>query len=399
MATFRGTTRADQILLDFLSAGVTTDPEGLDGTADDTGNFIFGGVGADVIETGEGGSEAHGGKGDDRITGGNSGLDRLYGDAGSDIIRAGDSAPGPVVGGISEDPTHGGEGRRLYGLVFDPAELVDGGTGADQMRGGEGRHLYVVDSYLDTVRDSGSPEAADGVPDAIVATLNYTLPENGTVEDLFLADGLYAPASPYAIFAVGNSGRNTITGNQYLNVLSGKGGSDLLSGAAGSDILSGGAAGDTLAGGDGDDVLRGQAGKDALWGEKGADKLIGGMGNDVFTYDVASEIDPRRPDTIIAGDGGAAFDGPGAASGDLIELPRGLDLIGGDAIVPFDFDDYVFGGNGKGHISVVDRADQSLVRVNLDDDADFEIRILIADGATKARAYTADDFIDSLISF
>lgn len=392
MATFRGTARPDRILLDFLSAGVTTQPKGLGGTADDTGNIVFGGGGADTIETGEGGGKAYGGLGDDRIFGGDSGLDRLYGGAGSDTLRAGDSTS-DAVGGRSGVVPHG-EDARLYMLLAPPTpELVDGGAGADRMRGGEGRHLYVVDHRLDTVHDTGSPEPADGVPDAIVSTIDYALSENATVEDLYLADGWYAPASPLAIFATGNSGRNTLTGNQFVNVLRGKGGSDSLAGAGGDDVLLGGAAGDTLAGGDGDDVLRGGAGKDTLGGGKGADKLAGGAGNDVFVFDWASEINPRRPDTIIA------FDGPGAASGDLIRLPMGLDNIGGDVIIPLDFDAYVFGGTGKGHVSVVDRGDKSLVRVNLDDDAGFEIRILIADGVTKAGTYTADDFVDPLLGF
>lgn len=362
MAIFRGSTSNDEILLDFLSARVRTDPAGLSGTADAVGNIIFGYGGSDVIETGAGGeigNEVYGGLGDDNISSVNSfGHDRFYGGAGNDVI---------------------------YGNAG--ANLIDGGSGADYMFGSVGYQHYVVDDPGDVVEDVGSDR------DGITSTFSFRLTEDSPIEDLFLADGVYAPELGSAKWAIGNKADNTIAGNRFDNVLEGRGGSDWLLGAGGDDLLIGGQGNDQpLQGGDGDDTIRGQDGMDILWGGTGADTLIGGRGDDIFAYEFASEFDPRRPDTIGSGDGAAAFKGAGAASGDAILLPKWL-RAGEETPVPLDFDEYAFGGTGKGHISVVDRGERSLVRVNADNDAAFEMTILIADGAVRASAYTADDFV------
>jgi hypothetical protein len=92
----------------------------------------------------------------------------------------------------------------------------------------------------------------------------------------------------------------------------------------------------------------------------------------------------RSRDVIGSGAGAAAFEGPGRAAGDRIDLS-------GLASDPF-----VFGSAARGGLTVVDVGTDSLVRGNLDDDAGFELQILIEDGAVKASAYSADDFILAL---
>jgi hypothetical protein len=58
-----------------------------------------------------------------------------------------------------------------------------------------------------------------------------------------------------------------------------------------------------------------------------------------------------------------------------------------------DFTHLVFGGTGKGHVSVVDWGMNSVVLANVDDDPDFEFQLVIKDKLVKACEYTADDFV------
>ncbi|PZQ47116.1 MAG: hypothetical protein DI556_18005 [Rhodovulum sulfidophilum] len=171
--------------------------------------------------------------------------------------------------------------------------------------------------------------------------------------------------------AKGGSGADVLTGNSAANVLYGLGGAD------------------QILGGSGKDTLRGGAGNDTLTGGAGADVLVGGAGSDVFRVTSAAHSSPSAPDTLRAGDGGAAFDGAGAASGDRIDL-SGIDAntaVAGDQAFIFG------GGTGRGYLWLtVDGAD-TIVKGNIDGDSAPEFQLVIEDGATLASAYTASDFI------
>lgn len=364
MAIFAGTNRADSILRNSLSVGVTADPA-VSGTAKDFSNVIYGYGGGDHIETGDGGDEVHGGAGNDRIYG-SVGSDFLYGDAGSDLL----------VGGAGS---------------FD---ILNGGKGVDRMFGGEGFDLYVVDSYLDVVFDDGNDPDDGG--NYIETDLNYTLSEDCGVDNLALGDAfLEISAKSTTIYGGGNSHDNVIIGNKYNNILSGKDGSDTLQPLDGNDLVLGGKGDDDVQGGDGNDVVRGQGGDDySIWGGNGADKLIGGRGDDFFFYNFAVESQASSRDIYCSGDGGAAFDSPGSAIGDIIYLPDYQDYDE-NGFVFFDFGfTWTFGGAGEGHVSLVNSGRDTLVRGNVDDDSAFEFQLLIKDGSTvHASDYTADDFI------
>ena len=84
----------------------------------------------------------------------------------------------------------------------------------------------------------------------------------------------------------------------------------------------------------------------------------------------------------------SAFEGAGAAAGDLIDL-SGIDAntaaAGNQA--------FVFGGTGIGRISAVASGADTLIRGNVDGDAAFEFALLIEDGGVLAGAYRAIDFV------
>ena len=367
MARFTGTDAADQILRDSLSLGVTSDPSAA-GTLTGESNDIFGGGGADRIEAGDNGDTIHGGAGNDWITGG-TGDDWLYGDAGADRLVSGDTTSFRFV-------------------------VLDGGAGGDTMIGGAGYQVFVVDSYQDIVVDRGndgtSSESFDG--DTIATTLDYKLAENAGIDVLDFSTS-YLGVAERASNGTGNSHDNYLIGSAFRNVLNGGGGNDYVSGGGGNDLSLGGRGNDDTQGNDGDDIVRGQDGNDGVWGGAGRDTLVGGRGGDTFFFNYADESVGGARDVIAAGDGSTAFEGAGAAAGDLLWLPNApsADSPPQDYFF-YDFGAFVFGGTGKGHVSCIDNGRDTLVRANTDDDAGFEFQCLIRDGAVRASAYTADDF-------
>jgi Ca2+-binding RTX toxin-like protein len=147
-------------------------------------------------------------------------------------------------------------------------------------------------------------------------------------------------------------------------------------GGSGVDTIIGNASANTLTGNNGADVLEGEGGADILIGGLGADILRGGAGNDTFLFNTIAQAGTTKS---IRADGAAiAFDGAGAAAGDVIDF--------------LALGDLTFGGTGEDRISVVNSGTNSNVRVNTDADAAFEIVLAIHDGAVTASAYTAADF-------
>lgn len=189
--------------------------------------------------------------------------------------------------------------------------------------------------------------------------------------------------------AIGGAGADSIRGNAASNRLVGNGGRDTLLGADGDDFLFGGGGADFIYGGRGRDTLRGGADRDLLVGGAGRDVLIGGAGGDIFRFAAAAESGPVNRDTLRAGDGGRAFDGPGKAAGDLIDL-KAIDANStraGDQA-------FVFGASqGKGRLWAVDVGTNTHIYGNTDKDRAPEFELIIEDGATRASAYTAHDFI------
>ncbi|GHG24525.1 hypothetical protein GCM10017322_23170 [Paracoccus aerius] len=105
--------------------------------------------------------------------------DQLYGEAGNDILFAGDGDD-RLDGGAGSDLLLGGNGRdKLYGGTHN--DVLNGGSGADLMVGGTGRDLYLADPS-DTLRES-----KDGGLDVVVALRNGTYNLNN-VEAFMLAD-------------------------------------------------------------------------------------------------------------------------------------------------------------------------------------------------------------------
>ena len=295
----------------------------------------WGGSGDDDILGNAGSNGLDGGDGNDTVSGG-AGDDVLDGGAGNDLI----------YGGPGNDDIRGGDGN----------DTIYGNAGDDQMGGDAGNDTYYVDSLSDFLF-----EFASQGNDTVITTVVHTLGAN--FENLTLVGS-------FATGGTGNGLANRMTGSDFGNTLLGVGGND------------------TLLGNGGDDFLRGGDGGDRLTGGAGSDVLMGGRGNDVFVFTAAIHTDPDGNDIIRAADGGAAFDGAGAAAGDRIDLAAidaNTAVAGNQA--------FVFGSKGAGGLWIETRGTHSVVLGNIDGDAGIELEIVIEDGGVLASAYRSADFI------
>lgn len=324
------------------------DLRGLHGTAiiDNTGRIVGGIAMSDsrdsVWNSGSIKGDVDLGAGNDVFSNNRGTLDGdLYGGSGRDSLWA-SNGTGSVFGGVGED-------------------TLKGGTGADHLDGGAGWDVLLYNTYTGT--SSGM--------------------------SIDLAAGTVTPLNDPSSVTETIAGFEEVTASYGNDVARGDSGSNRLLGNDGDDQLFGALGADSLVGGWGADTLRGGAGNDLLTGDRGEDVLIGGAGSDVFRFFGGLESRPGEMDRLVAGDGGAAFDGPGAASGDKIRLAE------------FDANNevagkqhFVFGTSmGVGRLWVEEVGNVTHVRGNVDSDAAPEFDLAIEDGATPASAYTAADFV------
>jgi Ca2+-binding RTX toxin-like protein len=294
-----------------------------------TGAAAFTGTGNVLNNVIQGGSGAN-------TLNGLDGADTLNGQGGNDLLN----------GGTGNDVLSGGVGN----------DTLDGGTGNDAMTGGTGNDIFVVDSLTDAVNEGGG-----GGTDTVQTTLaTYTLGAN--VENLTKIGG----------------GTFTGTGNALNNILDGGTGANTLNGLAGNDTLNGQGGQDTLNGGAGNDVLNGGIANDRLFGGIGADNLTGGAGNDTFVFTAIAESGTTAGtrDTITA------FDGRGAAAGDLIDLSAfagTFAFIGGAA----------FGNGAQNQVRFVTQGANTVIQIDNDNSNDVDATILLI----GTGALTAADFV------
>ena len=343
------------------------------------------------------------GNGNDSITGA-TGSDSLRGDAGNDSLL-GMNGNDYLDGGSQVDLIDGGNGDDT--LVVRLGDSAFGGNNDDLfavyeslpavLNGGLGRDTLRIENYIDitgatitgieilaiyyqismTAAQLGSFNIVTGYsPGYTSAFLRLT--EGGTVAinlDSTLSAGFSLNGSGTADIVTFNFNyRGNLTVNADF-------GADSITGALGNDILRGQGGLDTLIGSDGNDTIEGGSGADIMNGGGGIDLLTGGSGRDIFTFGGITSSTPATPDRIVD------FEAAGAGKGDTINLV-GIDADGGLGAN----DAFVFNSVGLGGVSIVDSGTDTLVRMNIDNDATFEIVILIADGAVLASAYTVADF-------
>lgn len=218
--------------------------------------------------------------------GGTADKDKLYGDAGQDLI----------LGFAGRDKLHGRDGDdELYG--GEGSDLVSGGAGDDRVFGEDGNDKL-----------------------------------NGNKGD----DALF-----------GGNGADLLKGNRGDDLLDGGLGEDTLYGGLDDDILSGGLGNDKLLGGKGHDILDGGQGDDMLTGGRGGDLFVfrqHDAGTDIVTdYDLQDSLSFDGPaqgfELAESGGGGqtltltlgvssfVVFADVSEAETDAILAAAGLDLV------------------------------------------------------------------------
>lgn len=369
--TIYGSATADTLSFNLLYLGVLNIYAGYGNDS------VIGASGTDTLR-GEGGNDTLlAWTGADYLDGG-ANADSLDGGAGDDFLvaRLGDT----VIGGVNDDTISVAESL--------PA-VLDGGSGRDTLRF-EGTFdistatltgIEVLAIYSAPVMTATQLESFLLVTGYSVGytSASVRLSEGGTASvnlDSLLSVGF----TLYGTTMVENISFNTnYRGN--LSVYAGFG-ADIITGASGDDYLRGEGGSDILTGLDGNDTFEGSAGADVMNGGAGIDVFYGGTGRDTFVFAANNSSNNSTPDRI------QDFEGAGATKGDTIDL-SGIDADGAAGAN----DAFAFGVTTIGGLSVTDSGTDTLVRLNTDADAAYEIVILIADGATLASSYTAADFV------
>ncbi|HXJ02817.1 MAG TPA: Ig-like domain-containing protein [Micropepsaceae bacterium] len=223
----------------------------------ETGHFVSGGNGGDILIGTTGNDTLNGGNGNDQLNG-TDGNDILLGGNGNDLL----------TGGRGDDLLNGGDGN----------DNLDGGIGNDNLSG-----------------DNGADGLNGGNGDDVLAGGNG----NDTLDGGDGNDSLS-----------GDEGNDSLTGGIGNDNLSGGAGNDVLSDTSGNNTLDGGLGNDSLTAGDGDDSLSGGAGNDTviagggndtITGGDGKDVLTGGAGADFFVFGIVTTASADRIVDFVAG--------------------------------------------------------------------------------------------------
>lgn len=287
-----------------------------------------GGVGIDIVYSGQGNDTINTGGNDDIVytddsTDSNdvnkvflgSGNDKFYGGDGIDIVDGG--SENPDIEGIY-DPTNmvddednentvhlgGGNDRYTGGIGKD---IVYSGTGNDNISTGEGNdHVYTNDTNNkneDKTIDlgGGDDKFTGGVANDHV-TSGSSNDTNNNHKDIDLGEG----NNSY----VGGDAQDNVTAGSGDDNISTGGGNDIIDTGDGNNTANGGAGDDRMTGGSNNDTLDGGTGKDVLNGKGGNNTINPGNDND--------------DDTIIAGKGPGKDTVSNFKDNDTIIIPEGI---------------------------------------------------------------------------
>lgn len=212
---------------------------------------------------------------------------------------------------------------------------------------------------------------------------SYDLSAYATNLSLDLRPGKYSVFSHTQLSDLGGGPNDGLARGNIFNALKYEGSNRSLI-----ENAIGGSGNDTIRGNDAANRLQGNEGRDLLIGGAGKDVLIGGSGADTFRFYSGDSV-AGHADAIGGGGGARAFQSPGSASGDRIDLH----LIDADALSNGN-QAFHFGGETRGHLWVETVGTVTHVFGNTDRDAAPEFELAIADGSrVHAADYTAADFL------
>ena len=369
--TLNGSTTGDNIT--FAPAGLQQIIVNA-GSGDDS---IFAAAGNDSLRGDDGNDTLRGNSGNDSLDGG-LGIDSLDGGVGNDFItvRAGDRA-------------YGGSNDDLISVTESLPAVIDGGTGQDTLRLESSYDISgATITFVEQVNLNGQVFMTATQLGSFGTVAGYSTAY--TSAQVRLTAGGTAVVNLSSTLTVGftmigSAQDDNIKFNAgYFGAISTSAGfgNDSITSGSGNDYLRGEQGNDTLSSFNGNDTMEGGAGADLLIGGTGIDTLYGGTGRDIFQFATTTASPGASPDRIMD------FEAAGVGLGDRIDVA----LIDADGALGAQ-DSFVFGSIALAGLSLIDSGTDTLVRLNTDNDAAFEVVITIQDGAVLAADYTFDDFI------
>jgi Ca2+-binding RTX toxin-like protein len=243
------------------------------------------------------------------------GAAKLIGDRGDDVLTGADTG----------DSLGGGDGN----------DRLVGAKGGDDMSGGAGNDTLVWNNG-----DASDFIEGDAGNDATEVNGNPTLGDTFTLEPN--AGRIKFRRTNLVTFTLDASTErfqvNALGGNDSLATNAGVGALTLLSvdGGAGVDTVNGSDGPDLILGGEDNDILNGGGGDDRIAGDRGNDTMNGGAGDDTLVWNNGDGTDVANGD-----DGSDDVEVNGApAAGDAFTVQRGGARIKFDRtnLVPFSID-------------------------------------------------------------
>lgn len=398
---------------------------------------LYGGDGDDYLFNTP---SAHGGAGDDIITGSDGSDFYLDGDAGHDTISGGYGDDVIYLSAVAADADHvdGGVGEedliRYHGDVGVTVDLINGiDSAGNTMVNIEDVYGSAGDDVVISASRGGHFTGGDGydILDLSQATSGALSDLRRTgFEELWLGDTADTYNIPLAnsslVVLRGGGGDDRLTSFRSGSTLDGEAGNDVLIASQYSETMIGGSGADTvqfggstavrvdlaynvssggnahndvligvenLTGGSGDDrlygdgganVLTGSSGDDVLVGRGGADRLVGGSGTDWFVYSATTQSTVIERDTIADFSQAdhdridlRAFDGDLDTAGH-----QGLHFIGGDAFS---------GTHGEIRAIAGPTSGSTIIQIDTDGNGVTEMEILVR--IMSPGSFSAADFI------
>ncbi|RFB91410.1 calcium-binding protein [Rhizobium leguminosarum bv. trifolii] len=230
----------------------------------DGNDTLSGGDGNDLLASRDGNDILNGGGGDDQIVG-SVGNDIIRGGAGNDTISDGD-AGGRTPEVFDIDAGDGNDAITVQGSAPMVSGTIDGGAGIDSLQASELRGLTIKNiEVLETAGYwvSGSSAQFESFDKIVWSTdpfhdfnpaLALTDSAHLDLSDELGGHGAFVTGYVSGIDVKTGSGNDEFTGTDGNDIFDGSGGNDILNGRAGNDKLTGGAGNDTINGGAGIDT-------------------------------------------------------------------------------------------------------------------------------------------------
>lgn len=337
-------------------------------------------------------SEAHGGRGSDRLE-----VTAMASGAGSSVAMTQDAAGIHLFVDGAEVLQADGIEHCFLMTGADTVSLIGGAgedtlsvsRGAVRIAAGKGDDLVLLQAQNGDAVTSFDLYGGAG-QDGLVLSV-------GAATGPLLFDALGPVSLAGAVQQVSGFEHYSVRGTVFDDALHGgegddrledvlyDGGNDLLDGRGGDDGLFGGWGQDTLWGGEGQDHLVGGGGADRLNGGAGRDLMLGGGGADVFVFTAASQSGTGLWADLI-------MDFGRFGSADVINLSA-IDATASTAWnAPFNFiGTDVFTAEGQLRLAVVEG--QTVIQANTSGLDAAEMEILLGPLSKALDQITASDFI------